>query len=93
MKKLLRTLRDGPAGREPSFAFIADKYLSHSEASNDPETFEFHALVLLGPVVRYEEDRAVRNGGFVYSRRQGPQGSEGLRGRPGRLARGADDVG
>jgi integrase len=67
LKQLLRTLTDGPAGPDPSFAFVADQFLQHSQSTNDPETFRVHCLFLLGQVVSHDEDgKPVRDGGFVY---------------------------
>jgi integrase len=66
LEKILRRMTEGPAGPDPTFALVADRFLEHSQATNDPETFEVHALCLLGPVVDHKEGVAIRGGGFVY---------------------------
>src|SRR5437870_905485 len=46
--KLQQLLRGGPtpAGKAMSFTRLADKFLSQSQAENDPETYEVHKLFL-----------------------------------------------
>ena len=45
--KLQQLLKGGvPDGPGPTFASVAEKFLEHSEVTNDPETYKVHRLVL-----------------------------------------------
>src|SRR5438093_11824898 len=46
LERILKGEQSGPVGKGMSFARLADKFLDHSQAENEQETYEVHRFFL-----------------------------------------------